>query len=308
MLSAASSIPSVRETTSLFSGLARTSMIKRVLAILLMLLATPVWAGPANQFFAMDTIARGTPDAVVAMLKDLGFDGLGGAAGDDRMARAMEAAGLHFFNGYLTLSFDSAQPALDDRLRGVLDRMQGHDTALWLALQKVQRDGMPLGRLSPEADAIAVAKLSEIADYAKTRGVRVALYPHTGSWIARVEDAVRVADKLDRPDVGVTFNLCHWLKVEGSERDPLPVLKAALPRLMFVTINGADSGDTKAMGWDRLIQPLGSGSYDVAAFMEKVWVAGYKGPVGFQGFGIKRDAREVLAETMAAWRKIIGKP
>jgi sugar phosphate isomerase/epimerase len=60
------------------------------------------------------------------------------------------------------------------------------------------------------------------------------------------------------------------------------------------------------MGWDRLIQPLGSGSYDVAAFMEKVWAAGYTGPVGFQGFGIKRDSREVLAETMAAWRKIIG--
>jgi hypothetical protein len=33
----------------------------------------------------------------------------------------------------------------------------------------------------------------------------------------------------------VTFNLCHWLKVEGAERDPVPVLRAALPRLMFVT-------------------------------------------------------------------------
>jgi len=289
-----------------FSGFAPTPMIKRLLAILLTLLATPAFAGPANPFFAMDTIARGAPDAVAPMLKDLGYDGLGGAAGDDRMAKAMEAAGLRFFNGYLTLSFDSAQPALDERLRSALDRMQGHDTALWLALQKVQRDGMPLGRSAPEADEIAVAKLREIADYASARGVRVALYPHTGLWIERVEDAVRVADKLDRPDVGVTFNLCHWLKVEGSERDPLPVLKAARPRLMFVTINGADSGDTRAMGWDRLIQPLGSGSYDVAAFMEKVWAARYTGPVGFQGFGIKRDPREVLAETMAAWRKIIA--
>jgi sugar phosphate isomerase/epimerase len=281
-------------------------MIKSVLPILLILFATPVWAGSASPFFAMDTIARGTPEEVVPMLKDLGYNGLGGTAGDDRMARAIEAAGMHFFNGYLTISFDSAQPALDDHLRAALDRMQGHDTALWLAVQKVQRDGMPLGRSLPEADEIAVAKLREIANYARSRGVRVALYPHTGNWIERVEDAVRVANLLDRPDVGVTFNLCHWLKVEGSERDPLPVLKAALPRLMFITINGADSGDTKAMGWDRLIQPLGSGSYDVAAFMEKVWAAGYTGPVGFQGFGIKRNPREVLAETMAAWRKITG--
>ena len=220
------------------------------------------------------------------------------------MAKALEAEGLKFFNGYLTLSLDDAQPALDDRLRGMLDRMQGHDAALWLALQKVQKGGVAFAKSSPEADDIAVTKLREIADYAGSRGVRVALYPHTGMWIEHVEDALRVADKLNRPDVGVTFNLCHWLKVEGAERDPLPVLKAALPRLMFVTINGADNGDTKTLGWGRLIQPLGSGSYDVGAFMAKVWEAGYVGPVGFQGYGIKQDPREVLATTMEAWRRM----
>jgi len=256
----------------------------------------------------MNTIARGGPDTVVPMLKELGYDGLGGGAGDASMATALEASGLRFFNGYLTLSLDSAQPALDDRLRGILDRMQGHHTVLWLALQKVQTDGKPFPKSSPEADEIAQAKIREIADYAKSRDVRVALYPHTGLWIEKVEDAIRVADKINREDVGVTFNLCHWLKVEGSERDPLPVLKAALPRLMFVTINGAETGDTKSMGWDRLIQPLGSGSYDVAAFLKKVRAAGYTGPIGFQGFGIKEDPRAVLAKTIDWWRDNTPKP
>jgi len=279
--------------------------MRKLLATLLSVLIAPVLAGP-NPFFAMNTIARGGPDAVVPLLKELGYDGLGGGAGDDAMAKALEAAGLRFFNGYLTLSFDSAQPVLDDKLRGILDCMAGHDTALWLAVQKVQRDGQPFAKSSPDADEIAIAKLREIADYAKPHHIRIALYPHTGLWIEHVEDAIRVADKLDRDDIGVTFNLCHWLKVEGSARDPLPVLKAALPRLMFVTINGADYGDTQAMGWDRLIQPLGSGSYDVAAFLGKVRAAGYTGPVGFQGFGIKRDLREVLVQTIAAWRKMGG--
>jgi sugar phosphate isomerase/epimerase len=166
---------------------------------------------------------------------------------------------------------------------------------------------VPFAKSTPEADDIVVAKLREIADYAKTRDVRLALYPHTGLWIEHVEDAMRVADKLNRADVGVTFNLCHWLKVEGSERDPLPVLKVVMPRLMFVTINGADNGETKAMNWDRLIQPLGSGSYDVSAFMQKVWAAGYTGPVGFQGYGIKTEPREVLMNTINAWRKIVLK-
>jgi sugar phosphate isomerase/epimerase len=62
------------------------------------------------------------------------------------------------------------------------------------------------------------------------------------------------------------------------------------------------------MGWDRLIQPLGGGSYDVAAFMRTVREAGYTGPIGFQGYGIKAPPRAVLAKTMDAWRRMNSKP
>jgi len=281
----------------------------RTAILALCLAASPLIASPPpNPFFAMDTIARGGPEQVVPLLKELGYAGLGGQAGDNKMAEAMEAAGLRFFNGYITLSFDSEKPVLDEHLRGVIDRMSGHDATLWIALQKVAKSGAALSRTAPEGDAIALSKLTEIADYAKSHGVPIALYPHTGSWIETVEDALRVANKLNRDDVGVTFNLCHWLKVEGADRDPLPVLKSALPRLRFVTINGADTGDTKAMGWDRLIQPLGSGTYDLAAFMSKLRVAGYKGPIGFQGFGIHQNPRAVLEQTMNAWNHLLPDP
>jgi sugar phosphate isomerase/epimerase len=256
-----------------------------------------------NAFFAMNTIARGSPSVVAPMLKELGYDGLGGSAGDGAMATALESEGLRFFNGYVTLEFHAEQPALDERLQQKIDAMQGHDTALWIALSRVFDGGAAFQKSSPQADEIALARLRAIADYAEPRGVKIALYPHTGMWIERVEDAIRVADKMNRASVGVTFNLCHWLKVEGTERDPEPVLKAAMPRLMFVTINGADAGDTHRMGWDRLIQPLDRGSYDVGAFLKKLRAAGYAGPVGFQGFGIKEEPREVLARTMTAWKK-----
>lgn len=261
-------------------------------------------ADARNAFFAMNTIARGSASGVVPMLKELGYDGLGGSAGDGAMAAALEAEGLKFFNGYLTLEFHAEQSALDEHLRKMIDAMQGHHTVLWMALAKVSKDGAAFPRSSPEADEIALARLREIADYAEPRGVKIALYPHTGMWIERVEDSIRVADQMNRASVGVTFNLCHWLKVEGAERDPEPVLKAALPRLMFVTINGADTGDTKQMGWDRLIQPLDRGSYDVGAFLKQVRAVGYTGPVGFQGFGIKEEPRAVLERTMTAWRKL----
>jgi sugar phosphate isomerase/epimerase len=261
-------------------------------------------AGQAYQFFAMNTIARGDAQTVVPMLKELGYDGLGGAAGDEAMPAALKSAGLRFFNAYTGASFDAAQPALTDTIRHNLEILRGYDSALWLTIPKVTQDGKAFAKSSPEADDIVVARLRELADFAEPLGVKIALYPHTGLWLERVEDAIRIADKVNRPSVGVTFNLCHWLKVEGSERDPLPVLRAAGARLMFVTINGADGGDTRHLGFDKLIQPLDAGSYDVGAFLSKLSAAGYTGPIGFQGFGIKDDQREVLRRTMEAWRKM----
>jgi sugar phosphate isomerase/epimerase len=279
-------------------------MRPRLLALLLLSLCPFASAAEhPNAFFAMNTIARGDAATVVPMLKELGYDGLGGSAGDGAMASALEAQGLHFFNGYLTLEFHSDQPALDDKLRGQIEAMAGHQTALWLAVARVFNGAAAVPKSSADGDEIALTRLREIAAFAEPRGVKIALYPHTGLWIEHVEDAIRVADKLNLPSVGVTFNLCHWLKVEGSERDPAPVLRAALPRLMFVTINGADTGDTQHMGWDHLIQPLDSGTYDVAAFLRSLRAIGYSGPIGFQGFGIKQDPREVLTRTIAAWKR-----
>ncbi len=264
-------------------------------------------AVPANPFFAMDNIARGGPDVAPAMLRELGYDGFGGRAIDEIMPPAIAKAGLKFFNGYHVLTLDPAQPAPNEKLVHWLTAMRGRDTVLWLALNKVMRaDGTAHAISSPEADAFVVEQVRAIADVAKANGVRVALYPHAGFWLARVEDAQRVADQLNRPDVGVTFNLCHWLKVEGGERDPAPVLKAALPRLMFVTISGADAGDTRAMGWDKLIQPLDAGSYDLRSFVRQLRALGYTGPVGFQGYNIKAEPREVLARSITAWRKFVS--
>ena len=49
----------------------------------------------------------------------------------------------------------------------------------------------------------------EVAAMAEEAGLRVALYPHHGFWVERVEDAVRIAKKVNSKNLGVTFNLCH---------------------------------------------------------------------------------------------------
>ena len=75
-----------------------------------------------------------------------------------------------------------------------------------------------------------------------------------------------MADKVDRPNVGVMFNLCHWLRV-SKDRDYKPLLAEAMPRLWAVSINGADEFDEQP-GWAHYIQPLGRGSFDYADLPE----------------------------------------
>ena len=131
-------------------------------------------------------------------------------------------------------------------------------------------------------------------------GLRIALYPHQGFWVERVEDAVRVAKKVERKNVGITFNLCHWLMVD-DEKNMESLIKSAMPHLFVVSINGADSG---GKNWKQLIQTLDRGSFDVGRFLKTLGSCGYTGPIGFQGYGIGGDAHDNLKRTMAAWRNL----
>jgi sugar phosphate isomerase/epimerase len=109
--------------------------------------------------------------------------------------------------------------------------------------------------------------------------------------------------KTNRRNVGGSFNLCHWLKVQGDV-DYREALKESLPYLFMVSTNGADLGDTQEMGWDRLIRPLGRGQFDNYALIKYLKEIGYDGPIGLQGYGIKGDAKLNLAASMKAWREI----
>lgn len=269
--------------------------------------ADPVAAAPASQpFFAFQNCVKLPPAELAALLKELGYDGLSASGYDVApLLKELQARGLKLYNTYLTPHFDAATNALTEPVRKLIDDLQGSGAAIWIAPMKVTKDGKAFAPSSPDGDGVALARLREIADYAEPRGVKIALYPHTWFWLERVEDGVRLAIKLNRPGVGATFNLCHWLKVEGT-RDPAPVLKAALPRLFFVSINGADTGDTQKQDWNQLIQTLDRGSYDVAGFMRTLRTVGYTGPVGLQCYNLTGDPVDNLQRSMKAWRSMSG--
>lgn len=254
-----------------------------------------------NPFFAMDTAVRDLKE--LDTVKELGYAGVGWKTGDAADVAAAVAQvrrrGLQLFAVY---SYQSAQLTKngltwEPHLEDVMKALKGTDAVIWLPINSA---AFPAS--SPAGDAIAVPALQRLADMAASNGLRVAIYPHKGCWTERVQDAVRVAKKVDRKNFGVTFNLCHCL-MAGDEAKIPELLAEAAPHLFLVTINGADSsaGNTS---WDRLIRPLDEGSYDVRVVLKALAAINYTGPIGLQGFGVNVPVKENLTRSIAAWRRL----
>ena len=262
---------------------------------------------PPWPFFAlcMDThdAKKRDLEAQAALLKELGYAGAGhlwldgfgaGTSSVDSVKerlRTLDAAGLRLFQVYVRVDVGAAVPWAP-RLRDAIPLLHGRGVQL----------AVLMGGAKPSdesRDARAVEVLREIAGLARPHGVKLALYPHVGEWLEKVEDAVRVARKTDRPEVGAMFNLCHWQKV--SEDSKLrETLKLAKPYLFAVTINGSDLRKAN----DRWILPLDQGSFDGLDLLRALREIGFEGPIGLQCYGIPGDARDHLQRSMAAWKKL----
>ena len=259
-----------------------------------------------NPFFAfcMDThdSEKRTLAEQAELLAELGYDGAGHLWLDnvDRRLQTLDAHELRLFQIYLRVSIAPDNPPYDPRLRETLPLLKDQDVMLALLMT-----GLPPSDLAGDDRAVQIVR--QIADMAAEHSVRVALYPHSGDWLERVEDANRIVRKVDRPNVGVMFNLCHWLKVDNEE-NLRPLLVSVMPHLFAVSINGTDRAAEIRAGTGNWLQPLDSGSFDVGAFLETLRELGYRGPVGLQCYGIKGDARDHLTRSMAAWRKFSQRP
>jgi sugar phosphate isomerase/epimerase len=273
-----------------------------VLATFLAIVQTAEAAGQkAYPFFPFcidwhDAKKRSYPEQAV-MLKELGYDGVGHIFLDGVAERlkSLDAAGLTLYQITMNVDVGAGKAPYEARFKDVLKLVKGRNVQFALLLNGATPSDASL-------DPHVVTILREMSDLARDSGSQLLLYPHQGSWVERIEDSIRVAEKVGRPNVGVMFNLCHWLRVD-KQRDYKHLLKRAMPLLWAVSINGADSQDDKP-GWDHYIQPLDKGSFDVGAMLMALKELGYRGPIGLQCYGIGGDAREHLARSMAAWRKL----
>lgn len=273
-------------------------------------LAAAAGAQPSNEFFAMDTAMvkkLGTPLARsdIETLAALGYRGVAPIASDQaawahltgKLIPLLDENKLKLYAVYSSARVDRGAIDIDPGIKENLAALKGRGTIVWLPV--TSKDFKPS---DPAGDAMAVAAVREVADAAARYGLSVSLYPHFGNLIERVEDAVRIAEKTGRENVGVTFNLCHWLRTDGPDSMDRE-LKLAMPRLSLVTINGADR---RGKDWGQLIQPLDRGDFDVGGLLAELQRLGYRGPIGLQGYDVANHLRiepgENLRRSMVAWR------
>jgi sugar phosphate isomerase/epimerase len=268
----------------------------KVLWVAAGLAAMPVAQGQklTNPFFAFDNGTGRDQKLPIAeqaeLVKRTGYAGIGytGALRVPEMLQALEGRGLKMFSIYVAVRVEPDKPAYDAELPEAIRQLKGHGTVIWLTVQGTGAD----------AEQHAVQRVREVADMAAASGLRVVLYPHMGFYVGRIEEALRMREKVDRSNLGITFNLTHFLAVK-DEPNLDQRLREAMPYLEMVSINGAEHEG----GWDRLILPLDRGAFDVFGFLKKLVAAGYKGPIGLQCYQVPGDIEENLRRSMAAWHK-----
>lgn len=248
-----------------------------------------------NPFFAFDNgTGRGqlAPEEQAQLLANMGYDGIGytGTAGIPQMLEALDKHDLKMFSIYVGVVLGPDGPTIDPGLQRAVQALKGRDTFIWLTIRGS----------APNADQQAVRAAREVADLAAKSTLRVALYPHYGFYVDRVEPALRVVKEADRDNLGVSFNLCHFLRV-GDAPNLDQRLRQAMPHMMLVSINGTDHEGN----WDRLIQTLDRGDYDVYGVLTKLRRLGYDGPVGLQCYQVPGDRRENLKRSIDAWKGFV---
>ena len=256
-----------------------------------------------REFFAlcMDTHdeKQRTIEEQNTMLAELGFDGVAHLWIDkleERVASA-KTSKLNVAQIYFQINL-SQNPPFDQNLEKVLPCLKGGKTQLALLIYG--------GKPSDESlDDKAFDIIRDIVRIAESNDVKVVLYPHVGAWNETVADNVRMAKRFPEKNVGVMFNLCHWVAIDKSE-NLRKTLELAMPYLACITINGTDTPEEIQSRADRAgwLQPLDAGSFDQKMLMTLFDELGYRGPVGLQCYGIPGDAKVHLERSMKKWRDL----
>ncbi len=233
-------------------------------------------------FVFQNGVDFGSYQEEAAILKELGYDGIGSVKPDrlgERIA-ACEAVGLNVFSVYISLG--------DPRIAKVISQLKNHQATIELTVRKT-------------IDKDVIKEIQGIADSAARANLQIAIYPHAGFTIATIDPALELVKKVNRQNVGVMFNLCHFLKSE-NESDLEATLTRMGEKLFAVSTCGADSDGSE---WKDLIQPLDKGTFQQTRLLGTLKKLNFQGVIGIQCYAVQGDKQANLQRSIKAWKQIM---
>ncbi|MFC7336059.1 sugar phosphate isomerase/epimerase family protein [Haloferula chungangensis] len=257
-----------------------------------------------NPFGVFDFNLRGkTPAEQIASLDGLGYDGLAMQLNTPQRLRTLEAyqaarPDFPLLVGFMAFNLDQPKKSSPAHLDRVLAALAAREAPLWIIVQgpKDRRDD--------------ILKLLRKTVYrCEKAGVQPVLYPHDNTAIESAEEALEILNELDRPEVKLTFHLCHELRAGNGDRLDEIAEKIA-PHLVLASISGADAKmqESPPKGdWSEAIKPLDKGDYDAARFLRALAAVDYKGPIILHTFGLQKEPASHYRRSAEAYRKMIAK-
>ena len=233
-------------------------------------------------------------EAGVKYVKELGYPGIGSMY-PQHLAEFKEHCdqeGLKVISVYCGSKVNGDGFSYGPEVPASIEMLKGTGALIELNVQR--------GKNPNDEQAIALVK--EVGGLAKKAGLKVVLYPHANFHIERFDHAVKIAKASGCDNVGVIFNLCHFLHVQ-PDSDLRKSLEEGKDYLWAASTCGADVG---GKGWGKLIQPLDQGTFDQVAFLRHLREVGFKGPVGLQCYNVKIPPKENLARSKKAWDKFLA--
>lgn len=235
-----------------------------------------------------------TPEARAEMLKRLGISKL---AYDYRPRHrsqfqneisSMKKAGIEIVAWWFPTT-------LNEEAREILDLFRVNDIhpQLWVmgggAIELA-------GQAEEEFIRSEVARLETIADAAAEVGCEVALYNH-GGWFGEPQNQLKLIKRLQRPNVGVVYNLHHaHHEIDRIEQ----TLESLLPHLLAMNLNGMRR-DGDRLGFK--IMPIGAGELD-QKIVKAILSSGYDGPIGILNH-TQNDAEARLADNLSGLQYVL---
>lgn len=270
--------------------------MKSITSTLLALLALTGALRAEREFFVFDNGLTDVKSAEeqAALLQKLGYDGICTRPqnASQEFLAAMDRHGIRITATFLSLAATADGQEISREIQDHIRALKARKPIVWLAISN-----------KDAGDDATISIIRKICDMAAENGLEVVLNPHVGFKTHTSAECERLRKLADRPNLGISFSLCHFLCQE-DQAGLEATLKALAPHLKLVQISGADQIPPGNPDWKLLIQPLGQGTFDMLRVIHTLDEIGYKGPVNLQCYQINQPAAQHLAASVEAWKNL----